>query len=167
MSYTKLIINMNLHVCKIICQLIMFIIDLFEILPSTGVIRTMARFDRESIAEYSVTVTASDHGNPIPLASSTQVKILITDENDNNPKFEQDVYSISLLERSPVDSVVLWVQASDRDLGLNAQLDYEFLLNQNSARYFAIAHDTGVYRCYWDYNMFDYIFLIYMYVTSM
>lgn len=52
-----------------------------------GVIMTARKFDRERQREYAVTVTATDQAAD-PLIGICQLNILILDENDNSPKFE-------------------------------------------------------------------------------
>lgn len=56
-------------------------------LPPVGVIVTAREFDRERQREYAVTVTATDKATE-PLIGICQLNILILDENDNSPKFE-------------------------------------------------------------------------------
>ncbi len=53
----------------------------------SGVIVTAMTFDRERQREYAVTVTATDQAAD-PLIGICQLNILILDENDNSPKFE-------------------------------------------------------------------------------
>lgn len=54
---------------------------------TVGVIITARKFDREQQREYAVTVTATDQAAD-PLIGICQLNILILDENDNSPKFE-------------------------------------------------------------------------------
>ena len=61
------------------------------ILASPGVIVTARKFDRERQREYAVTVTATDQAAD-PLIGICQLNILILDENDNSPKFENIRY---------------------------------------------------------------------------
>ncbi|TRY91652.1 hypothetical protein DNTS_028325, partial [Danionella cerebrum] len=63
----------------------------FSIDPETGVIITAVKFDRERQREYAVTVTATDQAAD-PLIGICQLNILILDENDNSPKFENFRY---------------------------------------------------------------------------
>lgn len=58
---------------------------------SLGVIVTARKFDRERQREYAVTVTATDQAAD-PLIGICQLNILILDQNDNNPKFENIRY---------------------------------------------------------------------------
>lgn len=60
-------------------------------LLSPGTIVTARKFDRERQREYAVTVTATDQAND-PLIGICQLNILIVDQNDNSPKFENIRY---------------------------------------------------------------------------
>lgn len=66
------------------------LINLF-ISVSVGVIVTARKFDRERQREYAVTVTATDQAAD-PLIGICQLNILILDQNDNSPKFENIRY---------------------------------------------------------------------------
>jgi len=59
----------------------------FSINQSTGVISIHESLDREQKANYTITVTASDHGNPRQ-TSTASVKVTVTDVNDSPPMFE-------------------------------------------------------------------------------
>lgn len=54
---------------------------------AVGAITSARKFDRERQREYAVTVTATDQAAD-PLIGICQLNILILDENDNSPKFE-------------------------------------------------------------------------------
>lgn len=56
-----------------------------------GTIVTARKFDRERQREYAVTVTATDQAAD-PLIGICQLNILILDQNDNSPKFENIRY---------------------------------------------------------------------------
>ena len=66
-------------------------INLVVLFLSLGVIVTARKFDRERQREYAVTVTATDQAAD-PLIGICQLNILILDQNDNNPKFENIRY---------------------------------------------------------------------------
>ncbi len=57
----------------------------------TGVISTAVSFDRERQREYTLSVTATDQAQE-PLIGICQITVLITDQNDNDPKFENSRY---------------------------------------------------------------------------
>ena len=59
-------------------------------------------------------LTATDKGNP-PMTSSTDVTIHISDVNDCRPEFDAENYVISVLEDSPIGSLITTVVARDKD----------------------------------------------------
>ncbi|XP_042372618.1 protocadherin gamma-B2-like, partial [Plectropomus leopardus] len=68
----------------------------FDINPDTGVIATTASFDRERQREYTLSVTATDQAEE-PLIGICQITVLIADQNDNDPKFENSRYQCESL----------------------------------------------------------------------
>ncbi|XP_044133346.1 protocadherin gamma-B2-like [Bufo gargarizans] len=81
--------------------------------------------DREKQQIYTLILTASDGGNPQRIGTAV-IKISIQDVNDNYPVFSQDTYRINLNENSPVGSLVLQLNATDKDEGSNAKVIYLF-----------------------------------------
>ncbi|KTG41786.1 hypothetical protein cypCar_00020332, partial [Cyprinus carpio] len=63
----------------------------FTINPDTGLISTVVSFDRERQREYTLSVTATDQAKE-PLIGICQITVLIADQNDNDPKFENSRY---------------------------------------------------------------------------
>lgn len=57
----------------------------------TGVITTATSFDRERQREYTLSVTATDQAEE-PLIGICQISVVITDQNDNGPRFENSRY---------------------------------------------------------------------------
>ncbi|XP_055473363.1 protocadherin gamma-B1-like, partial [Psammomys obesus] len=82
--------------------------------------------DRERQSSHHLTLTAVDGGDP-PLNSTAQIRIQVTDANDNAPAFSQDVYRASLRENVPVGTVVLQVTATDEDESVHGEITYAFL----------------------------------------
>lgn len=64
--------------------------------------------DRETQAMYDFTLTAYDGGSPTRNASIT-LRVLITDANDNSPKFQKDTYMVELLENARPHTAVIQV----------------------------------------------------------
>ncbi|KAM4744534.1 neural-cadherin isoform 2-T2 [Anableps anableps] len=95
----------------------------FSIHPDTGVIVTARKFDRERQREYAVTVTATDQAAD-PLIGICQLNILILDQNDNSPKFENLRYEYFLREDTMIGTSFLRVAAHDDDFGTNAAVTY-------------------------------------------
>ncbi|XP_062443772.1 protocadherin gamma-C5-like isoform X6 [Rhea pennata] len=87
---------------------------------------TSTYLDRERIAFYNVTVSASDLGSP-PLSHYTILPIALADVNDNPPQFEQASYEVLVAENNPVDSVLVTVSAVDPDSEQNSRLSYSIL----------------------------------------
>nr|XP_044988517.1 protocadherin gamma-B2 isoform X16 [Jaculus jaculus] len=81
--------------------------------------------DREERPFHQLVLTAVDGGDP-PLSGTAQVRIQVTDANDNPPVFSQGVYRITLREDVPPGFTVLQVTATDQDEGINAEITYSF-----------------------------------------
>ncbi|XP_006641450.3 neural-cadherin [Lepisosteus oculatus] len=101
----------------------------FSIHPETGVIVTSRTFDREQQREYAVTVTATDKAAE-PLIGICQLNILILDENDNDPKFENLHYEYFLREDTMIGTSFLRVAAHDDDYSTNAAITYSMSAEQ-------------------------------------
>ncbi len=108
-----------------------------------GKITTKEVLDREHRSVYTFPVTAVDKGEP-PLSAIATITVLITDDNDNSPVFDQDVYMVTFLEKSPVGSVLLLPKATDVDEGENGQLMYSLVGVDTAVAYFSIATTTGL-----------------------
>ncbi|XP_053575583.1 protocadherin gamma-B2-like [Bombina bombina] len=99
--------------------------------------------DHETQNIYELVLTASDAGNPVQTGTAL-IKIIITDSNDNFPVFSQDVYKISIHENMPINSSVLFVNATDKDEGSNAEISYFFkTISENAHNKFSINSKTG------------------------
>jgi len=95
--------------------------------------------DREEKPLYELSVEATDAGTP-PLRAVRTFRLLVTDVNDNAPKFERERYEAHLLEASEPGTSVLQVTASDLDEGANSAIRYSL---QNTT-WFAIDETTGL-----------------------
>ncbi|XP_064608177.1 protocadherin Fat 4-like [Liolophura sinensis] len=118
--------------------------DNFTVNSSSGVISTARRLDREQQDVYSVSVMVMDRGIP-SLNSSIVLTVTLLDINDNSPRFlPQNITKLkaSILEKTPVDSVISWPRAEDPDKGDNAVLTYS--LSGPGYEYFKIDRDTGL-----------------------
>uniref|UniRef100_A0A3Q2I5Z1 Cadherin EGF LAG seven-pass G-type receptor 1 n=1 Tax=Equus caballus TaxID=9796 RepID=A0A3Q2I5Z1_HORSE len=99
----------------------------FYIEPTSGVIRTQRRLDRENVAVYNLRALAVDRGSPAPLSASVDIQVTVLDINDNPPVFERDELELFVEENSPVGSVVARIRANDPDEGPNAQIMYQIV----------------------------------------
>ncbi|XP_038626841.1 protocadherin alpha-C2-like isoform X1 [Tachyglossus aculeatus] len=82
--------------------------------------------DRERVAAYNVTVTATDAGSP-PLTSRRTVRVDVSDVNDNPPRFPQAVYSVYVPENNPPGGLLGTLKATDPDARENAEVTYSLL----------------------------------------
>uniref|UniRef100_A0A673XXT8 Neural-cadherin-like n=1 Tax=Salmo trutta TaxID=8032 RepID=A0A673XXT8_SALTR len=115
-------------------------IPAFRVHPDTGVIVTARRFDRERQREYSITVTATDWAEE-PLIGICQLNVLILDQNDNSPKFENLRYEYFLREDTMIGTSFLRVAAHDDDFGTNAAVTYS--ISQEQPEYLRVNPVTG------------------------
>ncbi|NXW85256.1 PCDGD protein, partial [Alopecoenas beccarii] len=99
--------------------------------------------DREKQRNHSLILTAADGGDPVR-SGTTQIKINVTDANDNAPVFTKEVYKVQLLENLPEGSLAFQVKATDSDEGVNAEITYSFSDISNRARQlFTLDSRTG------------------------
>ncbi|XP_014384494.1 PREDICTED: protocadherin beta-4 [Myotis brandtii] len=87
---------------------------------------TESPLDRESRAQYNVTITVTDMGTP-RLKTQHNITLLVSDVNDNAPAFTQTSYTLFLRENNSPALHIGSVSATDRDAGANAQLTYSLL----------------------------------------
>nr|XP_024643762.1 cadherin-23 isoform X4 [Macaca nemestrina] len=116
----------------------------FLINSSSGVVVTTTELDRERIAEYQLRVVASDAGTPIKSSTST-LTIHVLDVNDEMPTFFPAVYNVSVSEDVPREFRVVWLNCTDNDVGLNAELSY-FITGGNVDGKFSVGYRDAVVR---------------------
>ncbi|XP_070604703.1 protocadherin alpha-5-like [Erythrolamprus reginae] len=103
--------------------------------------------DREESPVHHLVLTATDGGEP-KLTGTVQLVINVLDVNDNPPVFNQSAYRIKLLENTASGSLVIILNATDLDEGINREISYSF---HDSAplqvtKLFTINSDTGEIR---------------------
>ena len=79
--------------------------------------------DRENTDSYTITVVAKDKGLP-SLATSKFIKVHVSDENDNAPRFTQPVYAVYVTENNVPGAFIHAVSALDPDVGPNAVITF-------------------------------------------
>nr|XP_039324176.1 protocadherin-7 isoform X2 [Saimiri boliviensis boliviensis] len=89
--------------------------------------------DREQRDSYELTLRVRDGGDP-PRSSQAILRVLITDVNDNSPRFEKSVYEADLAENSAPGTPILQLRAADSDVGVNGQIEYVFGAATESVR---------------------------------
>lgn len=123
--------------------------NVFSISPSTGVIVTEKNLDYETKRFYNLTISAT---NMASVKSQSNVIIHVLDKNDNAPRFINIFYEGSILENSPINSLVLTnnsdplvILAEDLDSEVNSLLHYE-IVESYSRKFFSIDSSTGAVR---------------------
>lgn len=86
----------------------------FRIDTFTGELFTNAGLDYERKTFYTLEIVASDGGNP-GRSTIVPIEVFIEDLNDNTPIWQQEIYSVNIIENATVGSSVILVSASDVD----------------------------------------------------
>jgi hypothetical protein len=98
----------------------------FTINSRNGEIRTQVLLDRELMAEHIITVYVSDKGEQ-PKSSVTKVRIIVEDDNDNEPIFQrQGPISVRVSENRSKGTEIVTLVAVDPDEGDNGLVSYFF-----------------------------------------
>ncbi|XP_028656255.1 protocadherin Fat 3a isoform X1 [Erpetoichthys calabaricus] len=96
---------------------------MFRIDPSTGIIYSAERLDREVRSQHILTVMVRDQEFPYR-RNLARVFLTVDDANDHAPYFTSTLYEGSMFESAAIGSAVLQVTALDRDKGENAELRF-------------------------------------------
>nr|XP_057919155.1 protocadherin beta-16-like [Doryrhamphus excisus] len=83
--------------------------------------------DREQQAVHNLILTAVDGGTP-PRSGTAKIIVQVLDTNDNAPLFDKSIYSVKIMENSPIGSLVIDLNATDLDEGSNSDLTYSYSL---------------------------------------
>ncbi|CAM9552614.1 unnamed protein product [Bubo scandiacus] len=116
----------------------------FTVDSKTGVIRTaVADLDRETQDRYEVVIRATDMAGQLGgLSGSTTVTIVVTDVNDNPPRFPQKMYQFSIVETAPVGTAIGRVKAEDSDVGENTDMTYQ-VKEEEGVEMFKVTTDSN------------------------
>ncbi|XP_045727553.2 protocadherin beta-3-like [Mirounga angustirostris] len=87
---------------------------------------TNTALDRETRAEYNITITVTDLGTP-RLQTQHHMTVTVSDVNDNAPAFSHTAYTLRVRENNSPGLHIGRVSAADRDAGANAQVTYSLL----------------------------------------
>ncbi|XP_067423017.1 protocadherin alpha-3-like isoform X2 [Emydura macquarii macquarii] len=103
--------------------------------------------DREETPVHRLLLTATDGGKP-ELTGTVQLVISVLDVNDNAPVFNQSVYKIRLFENAANGTLVIKLNATDFDEGINKDIFYSFssFFPLSGRAAFAIDQNTGEIR---------------------
>lgn len=120
--------------------------SIFVIDASSGDLHATRRLDREEKPYYTLQAQAVNKKNGIPLEPETEFIVKLHDINDNEPKFDKEVYTASVPERSHIGTYVTQVTAQDADdemFGYSAKLTYSI---SQGHPYFSVEPNTGIIR---------------------
>ncbi|XP_061643126.1 protocadherin-19 isoform X4 [Phyllopteryx taeniolatus] len=101
--------------------------------------------DRETQSHYTYEISAEDGGDP-PKIGAVQLNIKVIDSNDNNPVFDESVYTVNVMENSPINTLVIDLNATDPDEGTNGEVVYSFnsYVTEKTRDAFKIDPGTGI-----------------------
>ncbi|XP_072923507.1 protocadherin gamma-C5-like [Hemitrygon akajei] len=89
---------------------------------------TSGTLDRETVSDYKTLISAWDLGSP-SLSANVTIHIVITDINDNAPRFAELPYNFYVTENNSPGTSIFAVTASDPDLEQNSYVSYSILDN--------------------------------------
>ncbi|KAI0232123.1 Protocadherin Fat 4 [Lamellibrachia satsuma] len=120
----------------------------FSIDETTGNVSTTAALDRETTANYTFHVLATDNGAPPtgPKTATAEVTVTVGDVNDNAPAFPSEQFSEYVEENSPIGTEVMRTKAVDVDAGDNGDIAGYSLQPPSSAFAVSVDGDFAVVR---------------------
>ncbi|XP_052795218.1 protocadherin-9-like [Mya arenaria] len=107
--------------------------------------------DRETEDTYQLEVFAIDGGGR---RGGMTVNVIVTDINDNEPVFDRSNYTTTVEEGTARGTVILTIQATDKDIGDNGKVSYkiadgftltDFVLNSTSGEIYVDTDDLVYY----------------------
>ncbi len=114
---------------------------LFAIDNLTGILSSSVSFDRETINNYVIALMATDSSIDDEQLSATVCAVIeILDENDKIPVFLNLPNTTFVVEEQSSGTLVFTVSANDNDIGANAEIFYELMVNTDV---FTINPNTG------------------------
>uniref|UniRef100_A0A8C7YT21 Protocadherin-related 15a n=1 Tax=Oryzias sinensis TaxID=183150 RepID=A0A8C7YT21_9TELE len=105
-----------------------------------GLLLLSKPLDRETTDQYLLIITASD-GNPGGISTAT-VSVVVTDVNDNDPKFDPTINTNFTVQEEKANLFVGQVRATDPDAGVNGQVSYRIV---NHPNLFEITSNGSIY----------------------
>ncbi|XP_019221726.1 protocadherin alpha-2 isoform X6 [Oreochromis niloticus] len=100
--------------------------------------------DREKQSVINLILTAVDGGKP-PRTGSLQIRVNIIDVNDNIPAFSKLLYKVRVKENATPGTLVIKLNATDLDEGMNSKILYSFIKRGNidPSNIFDLNSETG------------------------
>ncbi|XP_063046252.1 protocadherin Fat 2 isoform X2 [Engraulis encrasicolus] len=115
--------------------------DIFAIDSESGWITTMREMDCESVQMYRFYVVGTDHGSKVKLSSSALVEVMITDENDNPPRFTEELYQGSVMENARPGEVIVTLSTTDLDVTAENRLVTCYITDGDPLGLFSVEPD--------------------------
>ncbi|XP_065265874.1 protocadherin alpha-5-like isoform X2 [Emys orbicularis] len=115
---------------------------------SDGLVLVLKKsLDREETPVHYLLLISTDGGKP-ELTGTVQLVITVLDVNDNAPVFNQSVYKIRLFENAANGTLVIKLNATDFDEGINKDISYSFssFVPVSGRDVFTIEPNTGEIR---------------------
>ncbi|CAG4946283.1 unnamed protein product [Colias eurytheme] len=117
----------------------------FSLDPNSGQLRTKTFLDREIQPEYQLVIAAVDNGTPAQFESLRVLTIILIDNEDHAPVFQEPVHMFTVAENLPSGIIIGSVKAIDKDSGENGRIFYHVLEgNQDGA--FTLDRTQGIIR---------------------
>lgn len=116
----------------------------FRIDADSGEITTASILDRETISFYYMTLMAQDSSPTEPKATTVNLTIVVSDENDNSPMFKQSSFNVNVPDLIEAGQFVFGAHAVDIDEGRNSRIVYS--ITGKDAAKFIIDNSTGVIK---------------------
>ncbi|XP_062250271.1 protocadherin alpha-5-like isoform X6 [Platichthys flesus] len=100
--------------------------------------------DREKQPVIKLVLTAVDGGKP-PRSGTLQLIVNVIDVNDNTPTFSKSLYKVSVKENASPGSLVIKLNATDADEGMNSKILYSLIKRGNidPSNIFDLNSETG------------------------
>ncbi|XP_028836672.1 protocadherin-20 [Denticeps clupeoides] len=113
----------------------------------TPILIVTESLDRETNSEYVTEIIAEDGGSP-PLLGTAKLRIIITDINDNCPKFTESQVNVTLNGNTSQGTQLVRLRALDPDLGPNAHITYSYSerVSKETRSLFHLDEGTGVIK---------------------
>ncbi|XP_074068879.1 LOW QUALITY PROTEIN: protocadherin gamma-A2-like [Macrotis lagotis] len=99
--------------------------------------------DREEEPAYYLMLTAWDGGEPVH-SGTARIRVTVLDANDNTPVFTRPEYTVNVPENVPQGTVLLTVNATDADEGINSRVRYfQVKIPGETSQIFQMNSETG------------------------
>ncbi|XP_067374289.1 protocadherin alpha-2-like isoform X31 [Channa argus] len=86
--------------------------------------------DRERQPVITFLLTAVDGGKP-PRSGTLQITVNVIDVNDNTPTFSKSLYKVRVKENATSGTIVIKMNATDLDEGVNSKISYSLIKRGN------------------------------------